>query len=102
MPSSETLQHPEANSRHMTEVSETGSTSIPPHPLGLKPLGNKFFSSGNDARDSLGSIQALPDEMLMQLLEYLDSRSLRLLGYTCMFLYAFSLLDDLWKAIFLE
>lgn len=76
--------------------------SIPPHPLGIKPLGNKFFFDGDDARDCIGTLQALPDEMLMQLLEFLDPRTLRLLGYTCRFLFACCMSDDIWRTIFLE
>jgi hypothetical protein len=77
-------------------------SSVPPHPLGIKPLGNKYFSSGADARRLIGVLQALPDEMLMQLLEYVDERSLRLLGYTCKFLFACCTADDVWKTIFLQ
>lgn len=78
------------------------SSAVPLHPLGVKPLGNKYFSDGNDARKHLGTLQGLPDEMLMQLLEYLDQCSLRLLGYTCKFLFACCMSDDIWKTIFLE
>ncbi|KAK5663451.1 hypothetical protein OQA88_3880 [Cercophora sp. LCS_1] len=76
--------------------------ALPPHPLGLRPLGNKYFTSGKDARESSGIFQALPDDMIMQLLEFLDQRSLRILGYTCRFLYAHCIYDDLWKTIFLD
>ncbi|KAK4244803.1 hypothetical protein C7999DRAFT_16965 [Corynascus novoguineensis] len=76
--------------------------SIPPHPLGIKPLGNKYFSGSEDDRMSIGVLQALPDEMLMQLLEYMDARTLRLLGYTCKFLFACCVADDVWKTVFLE
>lgn len=86
----------------VTDTSATGASSIPPHPLGLKPLGNKYFAGGNDARECIGALRALPDEMLILLVEYLDCRSLRRLGYACRFLYALSLSDDLWKSIFLE
>lgn len=78
------------------------SSSVPPHPLGIKPLGNKYLSNGDDARAFLGTLRILPDEMLMQLLEFLDQRTLRLLGYTCRFLYACSMSDDIWKTKFLE
>jgi hypothetical protein len=40
--------------------------------------------------------------MLVHLLEYLDERSLRTLGYTCRFLFAICGSDDLWKSLFLE
>lgn len=78
------------------------TSAIPSHPFGIKPLGNKYFSGGDDARKYLGTFQVLPDEMLMQLIEYLDARTLRLLGYTCRFLFACSMSDDVWKTIFLE
>ncbi|KAK4105489.1 Clavaminate synthase-like protein [Parathielavia hyrcaniae] len=76
--------------------------SIPSHPLGIKPLGNKYFAGGTDARKSIGSLQALPDEMFMQLLEYVDGRTLRLLGYTCKYLFACCTADDVWKTGFLQ
>lgn len=77
-------------------------SSIPPHPLGIKPLGNKYFADGDDARKSIGALQSLPDEMLMQLFEYLDAPSTRLLGSTCKFLFACCMADDVWKSVFLE
>jgi F-box-like len=78
------------------------SDSITPHPLGLKPLGNQYLASGRPAKESIGAFDALPDETLVILLEYLDQHSLRQLGYTCRFLYACCRSDDLWKALFLE
>ncbi|KAI1096200.1 Clavaminate synthase-like protein [Rostrohypoxylon terebratum] len=78
------------------------SNSIPVHPIGVKPLGNGYLASGPTARGSLGSMRQLPDEMILQILEYLDASSLMNLGSTCRFLYAFCQLDDLWKALFLE
>lgn len=84
------------------DTSTAVESSVPTHPLGIKPLGNKYFHTGTDARVNLGDLQVLPDEMLAQLLEYLDKRTLRLLGYTCKFLYAQCSYDDLWKTIFLE
>ena len=84
------------------DASTAVESSVPTHPLGIKPLGNKYFHTGNDARVNLGYLQVLPDEMLVQLPEYLDKRTLRLLGYACKFLYAHCSSDDLWKSIFLE
>lgn len=75
---------------------------IPVHPLGVKPLGNQYLSSTANARRGLGKLQALPDEVLSQLLEYFDQQSVRKLGYTCKFLFAFCHSDDFWKALFLE
>lgn len=89
-------------SHPLTDAGFEAESYIPSHPLEIKPLGNKYFHEGKDAREFLGHLQVLPDELLSQLLEFLDSRSLRLLGYTCRFLFAFCLSDDLWKSIFLE
>lgn len=75
---------------------------IPIHPLGIKPLGNLWLSATTNARGSIGTLQALPDEMLALFLEYLDHQTLRKLGYTCRFLFAFCRSDELWKALFLE
>lgn len=94
------LSHSVAENGAVDE-SSLGS-SIPPHPLGIKPLGNKYISTVGDARNCIGSLRGLPDEMLMQLLEYLDPRTLRLLGYTCKFLFACCMSDDIWKTTFLE
>ncbi|CAK7214809.1 hypothetical protein SBRCBS47491_002276 [Sporothrix bragantina] len=75
---------------------------LPSHPLGIKPLGNKYLDQGTDAKDSTGLFQALPDELLMLMVETLDSDSLRALGSTCRFFYAACTYDELWKALALE
>jgi len=76
---------------------------IPPHPLGVKPLGNQYLSPGcGRARDCLGALQALPDEVLMTLLESLERGALQLLGQCCKFLFAFCASEELWKSLFLE
>lgn len=83
------------------EDSNLGSP-IPPHPLGIKPLGNRYFCTSGDARTAMGTLQVLTDEMLMQLLEYLDPQTLRLFGHTCKFLFACCMADEIWKTVFLE
>ncbi len=92
------------NESNGDEMLDTGtvSDSIPCHPLGVKPLGNLFFASGSNARQSLGNFGRLPDEMILHFLEYLQPDSLQFLGTTCRFLYAFCHLDELWKPLFLE
>ncbi|KAI0482829.1 Clavaminate synthase-like protein [Xylariaceae sp. FL0804] len=87
---------------HDFDHQEARSMAVPVHPMGVKPLGNRFFASGPSARESLGFLGRLPDEMIQQLLEILDAQSLLRIGSACRFLYAFSQLDDLWKALFLE
>ncbi|KAK8126331.1 uncharacterized protein PG998_002090 [Apiospora kogelbergensis] len=81
---------------------ESTAEAIPVHPLGVKPLGNQYFAAGPSARGSLGFLGFLPDEMILQVLELLGAESLKTLGATCRFLYAFCHLDDLWKPLFLE
>lgn len=76
--------------------------AIPTHPLGIKPLGNQYLASGPTARQSLGPLAILPDELILHLAEYFDARSLRGLASTCRFLFGFGQLDDLWKSLFLE
>ncbi|OLN88488.1 F-box protein [Colletotrichum chlorophyti] len=76
--------------------------AIPTHPLGVKPLGNQYLSDRPNARQHIGVFKILPDEALMVLLEYLDQKLLRSLGYTSKFLYACCRSDDLWKSLFLE
>ncbi|KAH9908928.1 Clavaminate synthase-like protein [Xylariomycetidae sp. FL2044] len=85
-----------------TQQSGTVSSSIPVHPLGVKPLGNQYLVTGPTARWNLGLLRLLPDEMILHLLEYFDSQSLQTMGATCRFLHAFCQLDELWKALFLE
>lgn len=86
----------------MDEQQASVESRIPSHPLGVKPLGNQYLSSAANARGSIGRFQVLPDEVLAQLFEYFGQPSLRRLGYTCRFLFAFCHADDLWKALFLE
>lgn len=79
---------------------DSSVTVVPLHPLGIKPAGNAYTSSTN-IRSTIGIFASLPDELVVQVLEYLDSTSLLQLGATCKALYAFSRLEDLWKALFL-
>ncbi|KAB5563432.1 hypothetical protein GE09DRAFT_1285338 [Coniochaeta sp. 2T2.1] len=83
-------------------VAADDGPAVPLHPLSIKPLGNLYLASGPNARDSLGSFQALPDETLAVLLEYFDQRTVRQLGYTCKILFALCSSDDVWKSLFLE
>ncbi|TAQ86531.1 hypothetical protein B7494_g5153 [Chlorociboria aeruginascens] len=80
---------------------EESLVSIPHHHLGVKPSGNQYTAIGN-ARHAIAHFQILPDEILAILLEHLESHSLRLLGSTCKFLYAFCRSEELWKTLFIE
>ena len=70
------------------------------HPLGVKPSGNALAASEN-AAGSIGGFGGLPDETIMVLLEWLDSRSLLNLGASCRSFYAYTTWDQLWKDLFI-
>lgn len=78
---------------------DRGVEAIPSHPLGVKPTGNALLASWSH-RDALGSFQLVPDELILLLLEFLDSSSLLHIGRTCKALYAFTRAEELWKALF--
>ena len=94
--------HVPAESKSLTNEDVSHSDSIPSHPLGVKPLGNLYLFEGHNARRSIGTWEALPDEMLTVIAEHLDSSSLLKLGHTCKFFYAFCHSEELWKALFLQ
>jgi hypothetical protein len=75
--------------------------ATPPHPLGVKPSGNGLTASWT-LRSAIGYLQILPDELILILLETLESADLRAVGATCKALYAFTRSEELWKALFIE
>ncbi|KAL5339222.1 hypothetical protein BJX70DRAFT_388110 [Aspergillus crustosus] len=75
--------------------------AIPGHPLGVKPSGNALLASEN-LRPAIGTFNLLPDELILLLLEFLDSRDLLQLSQTCKAFYAFTQAEDLWKAFFIR
>ncbi|KAF8469551.1 hypothetical protein BDZ91DRAFT_720456 [Kalaharituber pfeilii] len=91
-------------SKRLKTSNETleGLLAIAPHPLRVKPLGNTFTADSNLRDNSTGHFGVLPDELLVQLLGYLDSGSLLALGATSKGLYAFSRCDELWKDLFIN
>ena len=94
----------EAPSSHQNLVNRSGehdSLTVPSHPLRIKPAGNVYTATEN-IKLAAGSIAALPDQLLVQVLESLDATSLRRLGCTCKALYAFSRLEELWKTSCIE
>ncbi len=82
-------------------ISDSSTIVVPVHPLGIKPLGNAFAAEKN-IKAAAGYFSALPEELLIQLLEYLEATSLSQLGRTCKVLYAFSRFEDLWKVQCIE
>ncbi|KAI9845849.1 MAG: hypothetical protein M1837_004530 [Sclerophora amabilis] len=76
-------------------------TVAPRHPLGIKPSGNAYTSNSN-LRAASGLFALLPEELIVQLLEFLDASDLLSIGSTCKALYAYARLEDLWKALFIR
>jgi hypothetical protein len=97
----EAMAAPNGEAYFPTQETEQVSISIPPHPFGVKPLGNQYTAT-RSAKDNLGRFQKFPDEVLILLLEYLDGPLLRSLGSTCKALFAFTRVEDLWKTLFIE
>lgn len=77
------------------------SLAVPLHPLKIKPAGNAYTATEN-IKLAAGSFALLPDELLIQVLEYLEADSLSRLGSASKALYAFSRLEDLWKTLCIE
>ena len=77
---------------------ENQTTAVSPHPLGIKPSGNAHAAEWN-AKLAAGLFAALPDEIIVRLLEFCDEVTLRYVGSACKALYGFSRLDDLWKTL---
>lgn len=80
---------------------ENDPLTVPLHPLRIRPTGNAYTATEN-IKPAAGAFAALPDELLIQILESLDAASLKRLGCTCKALYAFSRLEDLWKTLCIE
>ena len=75
------------------------AAAVPTHPLGVKPAGNAYTATDN-IKSRCGAFAALPDELLNHILESFDADALVRLGSTCRALYAFTRLDELWRALF--
>ena len=95
-PSKRVKVSPEAN-LSPDEVSDV----VPPHPSDIKPAGNAYTASEN-IKAHCGSFARLPDELLNHIFESFDADALVRLGSTCRALYAFTRLDELWRALFVR
>ena len=74
--------------------------AVPQHPLDIRPSGNAYTAAEN-IKNATGTFSHLPDDLLVQILEYLDGPCLRSLGRSCKALFAFTRLEDLWKTQFI-
>jgi hypothetical protein len=75
--------------------------AVPSHPLGIKPAGNAYTASEN-IKSKCGRFARLPDELMSHMLESFEADVLIRLGSTCRALYAFTRLDELWRALFVR
>ena len=82
-------------------TAEGNDITVASHPLGIKPLGNAYKAEEN-IKIAAGRLLLLPDEIVSQIMDFLDACSLKSIGLTCKFLYAFSRSEDLWKSICLQ
>lgn len=80
---------------------EDVAAAVPSHPLGVKPAGNAYTSSEN-IKAHCGSFARLPDELLSHIFESFDADVLLHLGSSCRALYAYTRLDELWRALFVR
>ena len=86
---------------YLSQDGEDSRVIIPLHPLGIKPKGNEYTATRN-LKTAMGKFNLFPDELIVLVLESLDSRSLINVGSTCKALYAFTNFEDLWKMLFIE
>ena len=82
------------------EYTDEIAAAIETHPLHIKPAGNAYTASEN-IKSRCGVFARLPDELLNLVLESFDHDCLVRLGSTCKALYAFTRLDELWRALFI-
>lgn len=79
----------------------SAAVAIPPHPLRIKPAGN-IYTSVYNLKSAAGYFASLPDDLIVEVLEYLDAQSLLQVEATCKALHAFARFEDLWKTLFIE
>lgn len=60
----------------LKKPSESESLIVPPHPLGIKPAGNVYDADVN-MKAAMGLFALLPEETLIEVLEYLNATALQ-------------------------
>ncbi|KAH3667322.1 hypothetical protein OGAPHI_002971 [Ogataea philodendri] len=91
---------------HPYAIPPSLSLQMVSHPLGVRPAGNLFLAGDKAAEQlhrSMGDFAAFPEELIMQIVEELDSvRDLISLMKSSRFFYAFTSFDELWKQMYLK
>ena len=85
----------------MTPKAQSSEAIIPCHPLGIKPSGNLYMARRN-IKEAAGLFYSIPDDLLIQILEFLEPLPLLQLGATCKALWAFSRQEDLWRTQYVK
>ena len=80
------------------------STAVP-HPLGVRPSGNLYLSNNIEKsvearKTSLGVFGALSEDLLVEVVSYLDAPQLVKLESVSRYMLAFSFHVDLWRELF--
>ncbi len=92
---------PESPRKTLSKSVEYDSTAVRQHPLGIKPSGNAYTAKEN-IKVAAGLFATLPDELVVQVLEWFDAVALQQIECTCKVLYAFSRLEDLWRTLLVK
>lgn len=79
-------------------------SSAPSHTHGVQPLGNLYFNPGSiNSRDTgLGNLHTLTDELVLDILGFLDGNSLGVLACVSKSFYVFTNHEPLWRNLVLE
>ena len=85
----------------MVQNNDSEEVAVPRHPLGIKPLGNAYTATQN-IKFATGRFSHMPDEIIIEILEWLDGHALVELGRTCRAMYAFCHHDELWRTLFIS
>ena len=82
-------------------------TSVPTHPLGVKPSGNALLDAIDGKKnkqiksDLLGAFSVFPEEVLIELTSYLtDPKDLQSLGCASRLLYAYTYDEEIWRKLY--
>lgn len=87
-----------------TEEGFSIKTSAPSHTHGVQPLGNLYLNPGSiNSRDTgLGNLHTLTDELVLEILGFLDGTNLGVLASVSKSFYVFTNHEPLWRNLVLE
>lgn len=88
--------------KHLTIPSN--EHTLEKHPLNIKPSGNQILASDGqllDMSNSTGTFfRHLPDDLIVQILTYLDKDSLLKLSHVSKFFYGFTTFEEIWRNMY--